>query len=119
MPALNPRDAFLITTAPGFEGLADDILTYGGSEPVVWTPSAGEPVTLRAIVREKAQSIGRAYGGGDTWHPVTVIKLSAAEVAALLPGDLFEVRGRSFRVSQGGIRPDGVAMVHVELKEVR
>lgn len=105
-----------ITTSPGFEGFADDILALGGSEDVVWTPADGEPVPLRAIVRERSQALS-SYGN-TTWHAVTSILVSAEHVMGILPGDGITMRGAAYEVAKGGVHPDGVAMVRIELSEV-
>lgn len=105
-----------ITTAPGFEGFADDILATGGSEDIVWTPAGGDPVPLRAIVREKSQTISNY--GAPSRHAVTAILVSAEHVQGILPGDGIAMRGASYEVAKGGVHPDGVAMVRIELSEV-
>lgn len=104
-----------ITTAPGFEGFAEDVLALGGSEEIVWTPADGEPVTLRAIVREKSQAL-KSYGN-TSWHAVTTILVAAADVQGILPGDEISMRGATYHVAKGGVHPDGVAMVRIDLTE--
>lgn len=108
---------FPIAVSPGFEGFAADVLEHGGAEDVVWTPAGGEAVTLRAIFREKAQSM-TSYAG-TTWHPSRMMLVAAADVQGILPEDLVVARGKNFRACQGGIHPDGVAMVRVDLKEAQ
>lgn len=113
---LRPVTPFPIAVSPGFEGFAEDVLEHGGAEDVVWTPAGGGPVGLRAIVREKAQAVTN-FSAGTTWHPVRTMLVSAAAVQGILPDDIVSARGKSFRVCQGGIHPDGVAMVRVDLKD--
>jgi hypothetical protein len=112
---LNPVAPYEIATAPGFETMADDILTYGGSEQVSWTASGQAPVTIRAIVR---QFSARMVVQATAKIGVTSILVSAKEVQGLISGDRFSIRGASFRVSDDGVFPDGFAMVKVEMTEV-
>lgn len=112
---LRSLEPFPISTAPGFEGFAEAILDAGGSEEIAWTPAGGEPVALRAIVRMGARSL-TSYSG-TTWHAARMVLVSAADVQGILPDDAVSLRGESYRVCQGGIHPDGVAMVRIDLKE--
>ncbi|OCP07984.1 MULTISPECIES: hypothetical protein [unclassified Ensifer] len=109
--------SFPIATAPGFETMADDLLTYGGSEPVVWTAGGQQPVTIRAIVRQFSAKVETAL---QTVSKVGIssILVAAMDVPGLQPGDLFSLRGATFRVADGGVWPDGFAMVKVEVTEV-
>jgi hypothetical protein len=114
---LRPVAPIPIATAPGFEDFADNLLDSEGAESIVWTPSAGDPVPLRAVVRFGAQSM-KAYGGQHvTWNPVRMVMVSAVEVQGILPEDGMRVRGADYRIAPGGIHPDGVAMVRIDLTE--
>lgn len=112
---LRPVTPLPITVAPGFETMAEDILEHGGSEPVVWIPAGGDEVPLRGLVREKSQAL-KAYGS-TTWMPVQSVRLDAAKVQGILPGDVLRLRGRAYKAAPGGIHPDGVCMVSVDLQE--
>lgn len=114
---LNLGSSYPMATAPGFETMADDMLTYGGSEPVVWTVESQEPVTIRAIVRQFSAKVETVLQSVSKVG-ISSILVSATDVQGLQPGDVFTVRGSTFRVADGGIWPDGFAMVKVELTEI-
>lgn len=114
---LHPVAPLPISTAPGFEDFADTLLDSDASESILWKRASGAPVPLRAIVRFGAQSL-RAYGGQHvTWTPVRMVMVSAWEVQGILPDDLLHVRGADYRIVPGGVHPDGVAMVCIDLAE--
>lgn len=109
---------FPIQTAPGFEDFAETLLDSDAAEDIVWTPAGGDPVPLRAIARFGVQSLKGFGGTSMTWNPIRMIMVSAQQVQGILPGDMIAARGGDFQVAQGGVHPDGVAMVRVDLKEV-
>lgn len=108
-----PGPSIPITTAPGYEDFAATVLEMGGAEDVLWTPAGAAAATVRAIVREAATSIQGP--SGTSRHPLYTLLVSAADVQEIAPGDRFALRGRHYTVFPGGLFPDGVAMVQVEL----
>lgn len=114
---LHPLTPFPITTAPGFEAFADDIIRLGGGETVVWTTSVGDVIDLPAIVHQGAGEPATSFGT-TLKVSLTAILVSAQQVQGILDGDLFRVRGGDFRIADGGIEPDGNAMVRIVLSEV-
>lgn len=115
MMVLRDVSPFPVATSPGYEGFAADVLEHGGAEEVAWVPAGGEAVPLRGVFREKAQKIeGPA---GTSWHPLTTVLLSASDVPGIADGDTVEARGRVFTVGHGGVHPDGIALVRVDLTE--
>jgi len=113
MSSYNP---FPLTTAPGYEDFAKGILSSAG-EDIVWTRAGGSPVPLRAIIREKSQAIEQGYRT-TTRHRLVVAKVAPEDVPGIEPGDAISARGRSYRVAPGGVHPDGVAFVRLDLREV-
>lgn len=105
----------VLTTSPMFEDFAKVLLGTGNAEDVVWLGSDG-PKTIRAIVRQKVQSPEIGQGSFDTRTPLNTIRVAPADVQGITDDDSFTVRGETFRVARSGIKPDGVALVAVDLE---
>ena len=114
---LHSLTPFPITTAPGFETFAEDIIRLGGGETVYWTTSVGDVVELHAIVHQGSAAPLTSFGT-TMKVPLTAILVSAQDVQGILDGDLVRVRGSDFRIADGGVEPDGNALVTVVLSEV-
>lgn len=109
---LRPVTPFPISTAPGFQGFADEVLRGPDAEDVVWSGPGGD-VVLRAIVRQSSGKIGLTFKVGSTTALV-----DASRVQGILPEQQVLVRGVEMKIAPNGVNPDGRAFVKLELRVV-
>ena len=104
-----------LTTAPGYETFADVLLASPNAETVVLHIDGQPDRPMRAIVRQKTQTFS-VYGGTTTKADLNTIRLAPADAQLVTDGARFTVRGLVYHVAPRGVRPDGVAMVAVDLE---
>lgn len=103
------------STAPGYETFADVLLSSSNAEDVVLHVDGHPDRPMRAIVRQKTQTF-QGYGGNSAKSDINTLRISPADAKAVSDGARFAVRGLVYHVSPRGVRPDGVAMVAVDLE---
>lgn len=105
----------IIATAPGYEAFADVLLASPNAEDVVLHLDGQPDRPMRAIVRQKTQLFA-VYGGNTTKADINTLRISPADAQLVSDGARFSVRGLVYHVAPSGLRPDGVAMVAVDLE---
>lgn len=105
----------IISTAPEYEDFARTLLSTGNAEDVVLHVDGQDDRPMRAIVRQKVQTFGM-YGGNTTKAPLNTIRIAPYDAIHVVEGSRFTVRGKTYHVAIQGVRPDGVAMVAVDLE---
>jgi len=113
---LRPITPFPITTAPGFQGFADEVLRGPDAEDVVWSGPDGD-IGLRAIVRQSSGKIDSPQGPVFKVGSTTAL-VDASKVHDILPEQRVLVRGVLMQIAPNGINPDGRAFVKLELRVV-
>ncbi|AMD60904.1 hypothetical protein AWN88_22565 [Agrobacterium tumefaciens] len=104
-----------LTTAPGYETFADVLLSSPNAEDVVLHVDGHPDRPMRAIVRQKTQTFS-VYGGNTAKADINTIRIAPADAQFVSDGARFAVRGLVYHVSPRGVRPDGVAMVAIDLE---
>ena len=105
----------IISTAPGYENFAKTLLSTPNAEDVVLHVDGELDRPMRAIVRQKTQSYS-IYGGGNAKSDINALRIAPSDALHVLEGARFTVRGVVYHVAPRGLRPDGVALVVVELE---
>lgn len=108
----------LLTSAPGFEDFARTLLSTGNAEDVVLKSAGGGERTIRAIVRQKAREFPESQRGYAMKTMLNTLRVDPSDILDIQKDDSFEVRGVTYRIAENGngIRPDGVAMVTIDLE---
>lgn len=105
----------IIATAPGYEAFADVLLSTSNAEDVVLHVDGQPDRPMRAIVRQKTQTFS-VYGGNTAKADINTLRIAPADAQLISDGARFAVRGLVYHVSPRGLRPDGVALVAVDLE---
>jgi len=105
----------IIATAPGYETFADVLLSSPNAENVLLHVDGQPDRSMRAIVRQKTQTF-QVYGGNSAKSDLNTLRLAPADAQIVPDSARFTVRGLVYHVAPRGIRPDGVAMVAVDLE---
>lgn len=103
------------TTAPGYETFADVLLSTPHAEDVVLHVDDQPDRPMRAIVRQKTQTFS-VYGGSTAKADINTLRIAPTDAELVPEGARFTVRGLVYHVAPRGLRPDGVAMVAVDLE---
>lgn len=103
------------SSAPGYETFADVLLASPNAENVVLHVEGQLDRPMRAVVRQKTQTFA-VYGGSTTKADINTIKIAPLDARLVSDGARFTVRGLTYHVAPRGVRPDGVAMVAVDLE---
>ena len=97
-----------------FDGMADIFTQHLGDDNVVYTPSGGQPRTIRAIYFETPLSVNIDDSGAPSDNQAKELHVSATDVAAPAEGDHATVRGVTYRVVPP-FRADGQGMTALSL----
>ncbi len=105
----------IISTAPAFEDFARTLLSTGNAEDVVLHAEGQDDRPMRAIVRQKTQTFS-AYGGNSAKADINTLRIAPSDAVHVVEGSRFTVRAMTYHVDPRGVRPDGVALVAVDLE---
>ncbi|MQV12203.1 hypothetical protein GHL01_00390 [Sinorhizobium meliloti] len=105
----------IISTAPGYEDFASTLLSTPNAENVVLHVDGQPDRTIRAIVRQKTQTFS-VYGGNSAKADINALRIAPFDAVHVPEGARFTVRGAVYYMAVHGLRPDGVALVAVDLE---
>lgn len=78
----------------GLAGLLNDVF----GDPVIWTPSGGAPVTIRAVFRQQPVEVASDQGG-TVLISDAVLRVQKTAGSGMVAGDIVTLSdGRSFRI---------------------